>query len=59
MDYHKNARLTVSLLAELAKRVVFEGVTLKLAAASFNVTPSKTTLLANSASRETVSLAFL
>jgi transposase len=37
MDYHKNARLTVSLLAELAKRVVFEGVTLKLAAASFNV----------------------
>jgi transposase InsO family protein len=37
MDYHKNARLTVSLREELAKRVVFEGVTLKLAAASFNV----------------------
>jgi transposase InsO family protein len=37
MDYHKNARLTVSLRAELAERVVFEGVTLKLAAASFNV----------------------
>ena len=37
MDYHKNARLTVSLREELAKRVVFQGVTLKLAAASFNV----------------------
>jgi transposase InsO family protein len=37
MDYHKNARLTVSLREELAERVVFEGVTLKLAAASFNV----------------------
>jgi len=37
MDYHKNARLTVSLRAELAERVVVQGVTLKLAAASFNV----------------------
>jgi transposase InsO family protein len=37
MDYHKNARLTVSLREELAKRVVLERVTLKLAAASFNV----------------------
>jgi transposase InsO family protein len=37
MDYHKNARLTVSLRAELAERVVLQGVTLKLAAASFNV----------------------
>jgi hypothetical protein len=35
MDYHKNARLTVSLRAELAEIVVFEGVTLKLAAATF------------------------
>jgi hypothetical protein len=31
----------------------------KVAAASFNVTPSKTTLLANSSRRDTVSLAFL
>jgi transposase InsO family protein len=38
MDYHKNARLTVSLREELAKRVIVQGVTLKLAAASFNVT---------------------
>ena len=37
MDYHKNARLTVSLREELAKRVIVQGVTLKLAAASFNV----------------------
>src|ERR1035441_6926544 len=37
MDYHKNARLTLSLREELAKRVLLEKVTLKLAAASFNV----------------------
>src|ERR1019366_5202823 len=37
MDYHKNARLTVSLREELAKRVLLERMTLKLAAASFNV----------------------
>src|ERR1017187_3865483 len=37
MDYHKNARLTVSLREELAKRVLLQRVTLKLAAASFNV----------------------
>ena len=37
MDDHKNARLTVSRRDELAKGVIFEGVTLKLAAASFNV----------------------
>ena len=37
MDYHKNARLTLSLREELARRVLFEKVTLKLAAASFNV----------------------
>ena len=37
MDYHQNARLTLSLREELAKRVLFEKVTLKLAAASFNV----------------------
>ena len=37
MDYHQNARLTVSLREELARRVLLEKVTLKLAAASFNV----------------------
>src|ERR1035438_2211393 len=37
MDYHKNARLTLCLREELAKRVLFEKVMLKLAAASFNV----------------------
>ncbi len=37
MDYHQNARLTVSLREELARRVILEKVTLKLAAASFNV----------------------
>ena len=37
MDYHKNARLTVSLREELARRVVLDRVTLKLAAACFNV----------------------
>ncbi len=37
MDYHQNARLTVSLREELARRVLLEKVMLKLAAASFNV----------------------
>ena len=37
MDYHKNARLTLVVRAELAKKVVEQGLTLKLAAASFNV----------------------
>ncbi len=35
MDYHKNARLTVSLREELAKRVVLEGVRLMLAVSIF------------------------
>ena len=38
MDYHhKNARLTVHSREHLARRVVEQGLTLKLAAASFNV----------------------
>ena len=37
MDYHENARLTLVLRAELARKVVEQGLTLKLAAASFNV----------------------
>ena len=37
MDYHKNARLTVSLRRDLAEKVILQKVTLKLAAASFNV----------------------
>jgi transposase len=37
MDYHKNARLTLVLRAELARKVVEQGLTLKPAAASFNV----------------------
>jgi transposase InsO family protein len=37
MDYHQHARLTVFSRELLAKRVVQEEVTLKLAAASFNV----------------------
>jgi len=38
MDYHKNARLTAYSREQLARRVLDQGVTLKLAAASFNVT---------------------
>ncbi len=38
MDYHQNARLTVHSREQMAKKVVEQGVTLKLAAASFNVT---------------------
>ena len=35
MDYHQHARLTVFSREQLAKRVLEEGFTLKLAAASF------------------------
>lgn len=38
MDYHKNARLTVSLRAELARRVVAERLTYKAAGLLFHVT---------------------
>src|ERR1700687_5041222 len=37
MDYHQNARLTVHSREQMARRVVVVGLTLKLAAASFNV----------------------
>ena len=37
MDYHQNARLTVGSREQLARRVLEQGFTLKLAAASFNV----------------------
>lgn len=37
MDYHQNARLTIHSRELLARRVVDHGLTLKLAAASFNV----------------------
>jgi len=37
MDYHQNARLTVFSREALAQRVLQDGMTLKLAAASFNV----------------------
>jgi len=37
MDYHQNARLTIHSREQLARRVVDEGCTLKLAAASFSV----------------------
>ena len=37
MDYHQNARLTVHSREHLARRVIEQGLTLKLAAASFNV----------------------
>ena len=39
MDYHQNARLTVIGREQLARKVLHEGLTLKLAAASFNVSP--------------------
>jgi len=39
MDYHQNARLTVFGREQLARKVLHEGLTLKLAAASFNVSP--------------------
>jgi transposase len=37
MDYHQNARLTVHSREQLARRVLEQGWTLKLAAASFGV----------------------
>jgi transposase len=37
MDYHQNARLTVHSREQMCQKVVLEGVTLKLAASSFNV----------------------
>jgi transposase len=37
MDYHQNARLTVHSREQMCQKVVLEGLTLKLAAASFNV----------------------
>ena len=37
MDYHQNARLTIHSREQLARTVVVQGQTLKLAAASFNV----------------------
>ena len=37
MDYHQNARLTIHSREQLAKRILEQGLTLKLAAASFNV----------------------
>jgi len=38
MDYHQNARLTVHSREQMSRKVLLEGLTLKLAAASFNVT---------------------
>jgi hypothetical protein len=35
MDYHQNARLTVHSRKQIAKRVLEQGLTLKLAAVSF------------------------
>jgi len=37
MDYHQNARLTIHRREQLARKVLVEGCTLKLAAASFGV----------------------
>ncbi|MGB8477907.1 MAG: leucine zipper domain-containing protein, partial [Acidobacteriaceae bacterium] len=37
MDYHQNARLMVHQREQLARKVLHQGCTLKLAAASFNV----------------------
>jgi len=37
MDYHQNARLTVHSREQLARRVLQQGLTLKQAAASFDV----------------------
>jgi transposase InsO family protein len=37
MDYHQNARLTVHSREQMARKVVVEGLTLKRAAARFNV----------------------
>jgi leucine-zipper of insertion element IS481 len=37
MDYHQNARLTIHSREQLVRRVLDKGCTLKLAAASFNL----------------------
>ncbi|HEY4358103.1 MAG TPA: leucine zipper domain-containing protein, partial [Acidobacteriaceae bacterium] len=37
MNYHQNARLTIHSREQLARNVLERGVTLKVAAASFNV----------------------
>ena len=37
MDYHQNARLVIHSREQMALRVIEQGLTLKLAAASFNV----------------------
>ena len=37
MDYHQNARLTIHSREQLARKVLHDGLTLKLAAANFNV----------------------
>ena len=37
MDYHQNARLMIHQREQLARKVLHEGCTLKLAADSFNV----------------------
>jgi transposase InsO family protein len=37
MDYHQNARLTVHSRERMCRKVIVDGLTLKLAAASFNV----------------------
>ncbi|HZD48540.1 MAG TPA: leucine zipper domain-containing protein [Silvibacterium sp.] len=37
MDYHQNARLTIHRREQLARKVLDEGCTLKVAAASFSV----------------------
>jgi transposase len=39
MDYHQNARLTVVSREQMCRKVVEQGLTLKRAAASFNVSP--------------------
>ena len=41
MDYHQNARLMIHQREQLARKVLAEGSTLKLAAASFKLRPRK------------------
>jgi hypothetical protein len=42
MDYHQNARLAVHSREQMCESVVVKGLTLKLAAASFNVSQTWT-----------------
>ena len=49
MDYQQNARLTVHSRKQIAKRVLDQGLTLKLAAASFNVSAKTAKASMNSA----------